>query len=256
MLLSLLSQVSSKGAAFEGYSAAIMSNSFGGDVIDMLDMDDVTQLMESMGIATNHKLVLKATFASWKKNPDAAFEALAAAEVAPADGYWEFIHLALSILHTTPLTTFTQSPPPPLHPPSPTPPSASQLPSIPSPPFVIPIVTNVLRLKRIDCRKFEKTNSARCDLRHVFSSPVLLLPPVFLQHLKSSTSLCVALFLLTPQAAIRSRIAGKGSVHVAAESGDVALLKDHLTADPNCVGARDDRYDRTPLRCNLMHFYF
>ena len=47
----------------------------------MLDIDDVTQLMESMGIATNHKLVLKATFASWKKNPNTAFEALAAAKV-------------------------------------------------------------------------------------------------------------------------------------------------------------------------------
>ena len=69
---------------FEGYSAAIIANSFGGDVIDALDMNDVTQLMESMGIATNHKLVLKATFASWKKNPDAAFEALAAAKVARA----------------------------------------------------------------------------------------------------------------------------------------------------------------------------
>ncbi len=74
--------MSYKGAAFEqACSAAIVSNSFGGDVIDMLD---VTQLMESMGFATNHKLVLKATFASWKKNPDAAFEALASAKVARA----------------------------------------------------------------------------------------------------------------------------------------------------------------------------
>ena len=76
--------MSCKGAAFEAYSAAIVSNSFGGDVIDMLDMDDVTQYMESMGIATHHKLLLKATFANWKKNPDAAFEALAAANVARA----------------------------------------------------------------------------------------------------------------------------------------------------------------------------
>ncbi len=76
--------MSCKGAAFEAYSAAIASSSFGGDVIDMLDMDDVTQFMESMGIATNHKLLLKATFASWKKNPDAAFEALAVAKVARA----------------------------------------------------------------------------------------------------------------------------------------------------------------------------
>ena len=84
MLVSLLLQVSCHGPAFEGYSAAIVDNSFGGNVIDMLDMDDVTQFMETMGIATNHKLLLKATFASWKKNPDAAFEALAAAKVAPA----------------------------------------------------------------------------------------------------------------------------------------------------------------------------
>jgi hypothetical protein len=83
--VSILSQVSCKGAAFEGYSAAIVSNSFGGDVIDMLGMDDVTQFMESMGIATNHKLLLKATFAGWKKNPEAAFQALAAAKIAAAE---------------------------------------------------------------------------------------------------------------------------------------------------------------------------
>ena len=47
----------------------------------MLDINDVTQLMESMGISTPHRLVLKATFAGWKKNPDAAFEALASAKV-------------------------------------------------------------------------------------------------------------------------------------------------------------------------------
>ena len=80
---------------------------------------------------------------------------------------------------------------------------------------------------------------------------------MFLQHLKSSASLCVAFFLLTPQAAAVSRIAGKGSVHDAARSGDVALLKDHLTADPNCVDARDGRYDRTaPLHVLQMSLIF
>ena len=73
--------VSSHGASFEGYSSAIISNSLGGNVIDMLDIDDVTQLMQDMGIAANHKLVLKATFAGWKKNPETAFQALAAAKV-------------------------------------------------------------------------------------------------------------------------------------------------------------------------------
>ena len=61
-----------------------MSNSFGGSVIDMLDMNDVTQLMESMGFSTNHKLVLKATFAGWKKNPETAFQALALAKATAA----------------------------------------------------------------------------------------------------------------------------------------------------------------------------
>jgi hypothetical protein len=73
--------VSCRGEAFEAYSATIVSNSFGGDVIDMLDINDVTQLMEDMGIAANHKMVLKATFAGWKKNPESAFQALAAAKV-------------------------------------------------------------------------------------------------------------------------------------------------------------------------------
>ncbi len=77
-------QVSFRGSAFECYSSAIISNSLSGDVIDALDINDLTLLMKSMGISTNHKLVLKATFACWKKNPDAAFEALAAAKVARA----------------------------------------------------------------------------------------------------------------------------------------------------------------------------
>ena len=47
----------------------------------MLDINDVTQLMETMGFSTQHKLLLKATFAGWKKNPGTAFEALASAKV-------------------------------------------------------------------------------------------------------------------------------------------------------------------------------
>jgi hypothetical protein len=67
---------------FEGYYAAIIANSFGGDAIDALDINDVTQLMESMGISTHHRLLLKATFTGWKKSPGAAFAALASAKVA------------------------------------------------------------------------------------------------------------------------------------------------------------------------------
>ena len=73
--------VTAHGTDFEGYSAAITRSSFGGNVIDMLDVNDLAQMMESMGFSTHHKLVLKATFTSWKKNPDKAFEALASAKV-------------------------------------------------------------------------------------------------------------------------------------------------------------------------------
>jgi hypothetical protein len=74
--------VSCRGTAFEGYSPAIISNGLGGDVIDMLDVNDLEKLMESMAISTNHRLVLKATFSAWKQNPDKAFEALGTAKVA------------------------------------------------------------------------------------------------------------------------------------------------------------------------------
>ncbi len=100
-------QVCSKGADYEGYSAAITRCSFGGDVIDALDINDVTQLMESMGISTHHRLVLKATFTGWKKSPGAAFEALASAKVAHAQ------HMApllfdVCFLSTHPLKTTAQ----------------------------------------------------------------------------------------------------------------------------------------------------
>jgi hypothetical protein len=122
---------------------------------------------------------------------------------------------------------------------------------------VIPSVTNVLRLKR--SRRFEKTNSARlplplpkCDLRHVFPSLVLLLPPRLPAAPEIFNFPLCRPYLLTLQAAAVSRIAGKGSVHDAAKSGDVALLKDHLTADPNCIDARDVGYDRTaPLNFSV-----
>jgi hypothetical protein len=46
-------------------------------------MSDLVQLMDAMGISGAHQVVLKASIASWKKNPDAAFQALAASKVLP-----------------------------------------------------------------------------------------------------------------------------------------------------------------------------
>ena len=58
-----------------------MSNGFGGEVIELSDMSDLAHLMDAMGISGAHQVVLKASITSWKKNPDAAFQALAAAKV-------------------------------------------------------------------------------------------------------------------------------------------------------------------------------
>ncbi len=74
-------QISSRGPAFECYSSVIIDNSLGGDVIDALDINELTLLMETMGISINHILVLKAAFSSWKKHPKTGFEALVSAKV-------------------------------------------------------------------------------------------------------------------------------------------------------------------------------
>ena len=50
----------------------------------MLDMSDLVVLMGTMGINDGHKLVLKVSIAAWKKNPELAFQALAASAAAAA----------------------------------------------------------------------------------------------------------------------------------------------------------------------------
>ncbi len=42
------------------------------------------------------------------------------------------------------------------------------------------------------------------------------------------------------QAAAASRIRGKPDIFEAAKSGELSLVRDHVTADPSCVGRRDD----------------
>ena len=46
-------------------------------------------------------------------------------------------------------------------------------------------------------------------------------------------------FAVVPlQAAAAARIAGKPNIFDAAQSGDLALVQDHVTADASCVGRR------------------
>jgi hypothetical protein len=82
------SQLSSKGSAFESYTAAIISNGFGGEVIELSETSDLVHLMDAIGISGAHQVVIKASIATWKKNPDAAFQHLAAAKVRVPQNAW------------------------------------------------------------------------------------------------------------------------------------------------------------------------
>ena len=62
--------------------------------------------------------------------------------------------------------------------------------------------------------------------------------------------------LLTPprilQAAAAARIVGKPGILKAAENGDVALVRDHIVADPACVHLKDQwEYDPS----NMQYFF-
>jgi hypothetical protein len=47
----------------------------------MNDMSDLVVLMDAMGFSGAHKIVLKTSITTWKKNPDVAMQTLAAVKV-------------------------------------------------------------------------------------------------------------------------------------------------------------------------------
>ena len=56
------------------------------------------------------------------------------------------------------------------------------------------------------------------------------------------------------QAAAAARIVGKPGIHTAAENGDVALVRDHIIADPACVQLKDpNHYGYDPS--NMQYFF-
>ena len=60
------------------------------------------------------------------------------------------------------------------------------------------------------------------------------------------------LSLIRPQAAAAARIVGKPGIREAAQNGDVALVRDHIIADPACVHLKNKwGYDPS----NMQHFY-
>ena len=60
-------------------------------------------------------------------------------------------------------------------------------------------------------------------------------------------SLCCRCLTRVLQAAAAACIAGKAGIHDAVRSGDLALVKDHVTVDETCVNSLDAMYNSTPL---------
>ncbi len=77
-------------------------------------------------------------------------------------------------------------------------------------------------LKQSGSERFGRRRSARLHPRCCF-------PPLY--------SRAPISFVL--QAAAASRIQGKPDILAAVKSGDLSLVRDHVTADPSCVGRRD-----------------
>jgi hypothetical protein len=207
--------VCSKGADYEGYSAAITRCSFGGDVIDALDMNDVTQLMESMGISTHHRLVLKATFTGWKKSPGAAFEALASAKVAHVQ-HMAPLQLCDVRLQAAAAEKALQQ-------------KAEKEAAAAKKKQEEAAAAQKKALEEAAAAKKKQDEAAAAQA--LAQRKVRFVPPAvaFLPRVAHACS----------QAAAAASIKGKPGIIEAAQSGDIKLVQDHLTADASCVGCRD-----------------
>ena len=203
-------------------------------------MNDVTQLMESMGISTHHRLVLKATFTGWKKSPGAAFEALASAKVAhvqhtvplqlcdvrlqaaAADKALEDAAAAKKkqeeaaaaqkkALEEAAAAKKKQDE------------AAAQKKAQEE--------AAAAKKKQDEAAAAKKKQDEAAAAQAPAQRKVRFVPPAvaFLPRVAHACS----------QAAAAASIKGKPDIIQAAASGDIKLVQDHLTADASCVGCRD-----------------
>ena len=227
----------SKGADYEGYSAAITRCSFGGDVIDALDMNDVTQLMETMGISTQHRLLLKATFTGWKKSPGAAFEALASAKVAHVQ-HMAPLQLCDVRLQAAAADKALQQ-------------KAekeaaaakkkqeeaaaaqkkAQEEAAAAQKKALEDAAAAKKKQEEAVAAQKKAQDKAAAAQALAQRKVRFVPPAvaFLPRVAHACS----------QAAAAASIKGKPDINQAARSGDIKLVLDHLTADASCVGCRE-----------------
>jgi FtsZ-interacting cell division protein ZipA len=202
----------------------------------MLDINDVTQLMESMGISTHHRLVLKATFTGWKKSPGAAFEALASAKVAHVQ-HMAPLQLCDVRLQAAAADKALQQ-------------KAEKEAAAAKKKQEEAAAAQKKALEEAAAAKKAQEEAAAAqkkaqeeaaaakkkqDEAAAAQAPaqrkVRFVPPAvaFLPRVAHACS----------QAAAAASIKGKPDIIEAAKSGDIKLVQDHLTADASCVGCRE-----------------
>ena len=205
----------------------------------MLDMNDVTQLMESMGISTHHRLVLKATFTGWKKSPGAAFEALASAKVAHVQ-HMAPLQLCDVRLQAAAADKALQQ-------------KAekeaaaakkkqeeaaaaqkkAQEEAAAAQKKALEDAAAAKKKQEEAVAAQKKAQDEAAAAQALAQRKVRFVPPAvaFLPRVAHACS----------QAAAAASIKGKPGIIEAARSGDIKLVQDHLTADASCVGCRDSK---------------
>jgi hypothetical protein len=238
-----LLQVCSKGADYVGYSAAITRCSFGGDVIDALDMNDVTQLMESMGISTQHRLLLKATFTGWKKSPGAACEALASAKVAHVQHMAPLLcdvrlqaAAAQKALEQAAAAKKKQEEAAAAQKKAQEEAAAAkkkQEEAAAAQKKAQEEAVAAQKKAQEDAAAAKKKQDEAAAAQALAQRKVRFVPP------DSAVAFLLRVAHACSQAAAAASIKGRPGIIEAARDGDIKLVQDHLTADASCVGCRD-----------------
>ena len=200
-------------------------------------MNDVTQLMETMGISTQHRLLLKATFTGWKKSPGAAFEALASAKVAHVQ-HMAPLQLCDVRLQAAAADKALQQ-------------KAekeaaaakkkqeeaaaaqkkAQEEAAAAHKKALEDAAAAKKKQEEAVAAQKKAQDEAAAAQDLAQRKVRFVPPAvaFLPRVAHACS----------QAAAAASIKGKPDIIEAARSGDIKLVQDHLTADASCVGCRD-----------------
>ena len=195
---------------FTQYAREVRRLKVKGVFISKATDEELSEVFKEMQVSVTHKVELREAVAAWRADPQRVLLPPCAA-AAPA------------FLPLQPRAHAVPSPPP--HPSRRCKPSNVKAPlkRSGSERFGRRRSTSKRLLKRSGSERFGRRRSVRLQPRCCF-------PPL---HSRAPMS-----FVL--QAAAAARIKGKPDIFKAAKSGDLSLVRDHVTADPSCVGRRDE----------------